>query len=207
MAENVDLEELVHLEQTFYDAGYTDGYAHGRIHGLIEGRALGREKGFEIWEEIGFYEGFARTCQAIQAHHDVQRGCQRQDQRAMHHITHLLDLVRQFPTVNPSSSPSPSSSHSCHGALSSPSENETGTQPESKTETEVDLSTLQRQIRSRYKALCASIGVRPTLRPSVSTGSEDGDASGVSGTGDPQKRQVWTLEGDVRRSTIQGLSF
>ncbi|KAF8131566.1 hypothetical protein EV363DRAFT_1398655 [Boletus edulis] len=181
MAENVDLEELVHLEQTFYDAGYTDGYAHGRIHGLIEGRALGREKGFEIWEEIRFYQGFART-------------------RAIHHITHLLDLVRQFPTVNPSSSSPTSPSHSCHGALSSPSENE---QPESNTETEVDLSTLQRQIRSRHKALCASLGVRPR----VSTGNEDGDAAGVSGTGDPQKRQVWTIEGDVRRSTTQGLSF
>jgi len=198
MAEIFDLEELVHLEQTFYDAGYTDGFAHGRTHGLIEGRALGCEKGFEIWEEIGFYEGFARTCQAI---HDAQRGYQRQDQRTMHHITHLLDLVRQFPTVNPSASASPpaSSSHSCHGV--------TGTPPESKTETEVDLSMLQRQIRSRYKALCASLGVRPTLRPSVSIGNEDGDAAGVSGTGDPQKRQVWTLERDDKRSTERGLSF
>ncbi|KAG1813948.1 uncharacterized protein BJ212DRAFT_1364708, partial [Suillus subaureus] len=67
MADEFDLEALVHLEQTFYDAGYTDGFAHGRIHGLIEGRALGREKGFEIWEEIGFYEGFAITWQAIYA--------------------------------------------------------------------------------------------------------------------------------------------
>ena len=49
----------------FYDSGYQDGFAHGRIHGLIEGRALGREKGFEMWEEIGFYEGFALTWRAI----------------------------------------------------------------------------------------------------------------------------------------------
>jgi hypothetical protein len=28
---------------------------------LIEGRALGREKGYEMFEELGFYEGFART--------------------------------------------------------------------------------------------------------------------------------------------------
>ena len=45
----------------FYEEGYRDGFAHGRIHGLIEGRALGREKGFEMWEELGFYEGFARV--------------------------------------------------------------------------------------------------------------------------------------------------
>lgn len=49
----------------FYDAGHEDGFAHGRIHGLIEGRAMGREKGFEMWEELGFYKGFARMWQAI----------------------------------------------------------------------------------------------------------------------------------------------
>jgi len=54
----------------FYDAGYNDGFTHGRIHGLIEGRALGREKGFEMWEELGFYEGFAMMWQAIYAKQD-----------------------------------------------------------------------------------------------------------------------------------------
>lgn len=38
---------------------------HGRTHGLIEGRALGREKGYELWEEIGFYEGFAKFWEAV----------------------------------------------------------------------------------------------------------------------------------------------
>ena len=49
----------------FYEAGYQDGFAHGRIHGLIEGRAFGQEKGYEMWEEIGFYEGFALLWKAI----------------------------------------------------------------------------------------------------------------------------------------------
>ncbi|KAG9047135.1 hypothetical protein FS837_002966 [Tulasnella sp. UAMH 9824] len=53
------LDELSNLEQSFYNSGYEDGFAHGRIHGLIEGRSLGKEKGFEIWEEVGFYRGFA----------------------------------------------------------------------------------------------------------------------------------------------------
>ena len=79
-----DLESLVHVEQMYiccYEnslqnakkkrkkvntdlwspvsmvRGYHDGFAHRRIHGLIEGRGLGREKGFEMWEELGFYEG------------------------------------------------------------------------------------------------------------------------------------------------------
>ncbi len=77
-----DLESLVNVEQSygplhyhlhglifircrFYDEGYKDGFAHGRIHGLIEGRALGREKGFEMWEELGFYEGFALMWKSI----------------------------------------------------------------------------------------------------------------------------------------------
>ena len=87
MTEVFDLESLVDVEQTyvlsiwlqkkiqkvkhlttitsFYDSGYHDGFAHGRIHGSIEGKALGREKGFEMWEEIGFYEGFALTWRAV----------------------------------------------------------------------------------------------------------------------------------------------
>lgn len=49
----------------FYDRGYQDGFAHGRIHGGIEGRALGREKGYDIFEELGFYEGFALSWKKI----------------------------------------------------------------------------------------------------------------------------------------------
>jgi hypothetical protein len=47
-------------KKRFYKVGYKDGFAHGRLHGLIEGRTLGAEKGFELWEELGFYEGAAR---------------------------------------------------------------------------------------------------------------------------------------------------
>lgn len=91
MADDFDLESLVHLEQrcftryptgalisssfSFYDAGHEDGFAHGRIHGLIEGRALGREKGFEMWEELGFYQGFARMWQAIYTKQGRQDEC------------------------------------------------------------------------------------------------------------------------------------
>ncbi|KAN0100145.1 hypothetical protein V8E55_000129 [Tylopilus felleus] len=178
MAENVDLEQLVHLEQTFYDAGYTDGFAHGRIHGLIEGRALGREKGFEIWEEIGFYQGVARTWQALYA----QRA--HPDQRTAHHIAHLLELVRQFPTTNPSGSPPGSAS----------------------ADDTIDMAKLQSQLRARYRALCASLGVRPTLRAGTVTHGKD-DVDPAEGRREGRARGVWTLEGDVTRSTMQGLSF
>ncbi|KAK7472102.1 hypothetical protein VKT23_000221 [Stygiomarasmius scandens] len=125
-----DLESLVHLEETFYDDGYQDGFAHGRIHGLIEGRALGREKGFEMWEEIGFYEGFAMVWRSIL----VKDG--RQEERAYQHVKNLLNLISQFPRVNPSN-------------IELVSEGETA-----------DIPKLFRQIRSKYKALCSTVNAR-----------------------------------------------
>ncbi|THU97412.1 hypothetical protein K435DRAFT_721908 [Dendrothele bispora CBS 962.96] len=136
-----DLEDLVHVEQAFYDSGYKDGFEHGRIHGLIEGRALGREKGFEIWEEIGFYEGFALMWNGIL----VRDG--KTEDRAYSHTKHLLDLISQFPRVNPSTIASTASS----------------------SETEIDIPKLFRQVSSRYKALCSTLGVRPGIRASSSS--------------------------------------
>lgn len=45
--------------RSFFRHGYEDGHQHGRLHGLIEGRAAGRQKGVELWEEVGYYRGFA----------------------------------------------------------------------------------------------------------------------------------------------------
>ncbi|THH03366.1 hypothetical protein EW146_g10456 [Bondarzewia mesenterica] len=149
-----DLEELVHVEQTFYDSGYADGFAHGRIHGLIEGRALGREKGFEMWEEVGFYEGFARTWIAL---------------RALHHARHLLELTSRFPRSNPA----PSSASADEGT---------------------DITALQRQIRSRYKTLCATLGVRASPR-AASAGDDNADDEGGAGGGEKRKRSVWKVDG------------
>ncbi|KAJ7597701.1 DUF1715-domain-containing protein [Mycena floridula] len=140
-----DLESLVHLEQNFYDSGFKDGFAHGRIHGLIEGRALGREKGFEMWEELGFYEGFAL-------------------------FERKVSLIPQFPRVHPSSTD---------------------------TESGVDIPRLFRQIRSRYKVLCSTLGVRPTLRaadasptrPETMDSDRDEPDAGAS-----VNKSVWTVE-------------
>lgn len=158
-----DLESLVNVEQTFYDSGYQDGFEHGRIHGLIEGRALGREKGFEMWEELGFYEGFAKTWRAIY----VKQG--KDDSRTLNHIRHLLDLISQFPKENPSASDSSSS---------------------------LDISRILRQIRSRYKALCSTLGVPPSLRAADST--DDSVEQSAA-----RKPSVWPLEAPKQ----QDLSF
>ncbi|KAL1943481.1 hypothetical protein VTO73DRAFT_3926 [Trametes versicolor] len=172
-----DLEELVNVEQTFYEEGYKDGFAHGQIHGLIEGRALGREKGFEMWEELGFYEGFAMMWKAVGESQAAQ------DERAMNHIRHLLDLLAQFPRANPSAG--------------GPSE--------------VDIPKLFRQIRSRYKLLCATLGVRATLRAAdgSATGPESADAESPDASvreGEKPhgaKKNVWAVHtaGDALAST------
>ncbi|KAH9975082.1 hypothetical protein BGW80DRAFT_1158861, partial [Lactifluus volemus] len=129
-----DLEQLVHLEQTFYDVGYQDGYAHGRLHGLIEGRALGAEKGFELWEELGFYEGVARLWAAVSS--TEANGT---DGRGAHHASALIALIGRFPLQNP--------------------------RPDAAG---VDMSAQLRLIRSRYKAMCASLGIRARLQPAAS---------------------------------------
>nr|GAT58006.1 predicted protein [Mycena chlorophos] len=148
-----DLEALTNVEQTFYDAGYADGHAHGRIHGLIEGRALGREKGYEMWEELAFYEGFARTWQRLYP---------RSADRTANHIRHLLDLISQFPTVNPSAADS-----------------------------ELYILKLSRQIQSRYRALCASLGIKPSLVRA----SSGGDADSPPESDATAQHPVWRLEG------------
>ncbi|KAF7359438.1 DUF1715-domain-containing protein [Mycena sanguinolenta] len=165
MAQDFDLEALVDLEQTFYDTGYADGFAHGRIHGLIEGRALGREKGFEMWEELAFYEGFARTWQAIYS----AQG--REDDRAAHHIRHLLDLIGQFPRINPSAVDASS---------------------------ELDILKLSRQIQSRYRALCSTLGVKPAnIRASGTPEAEPADSDTR-----PTRQPVWKIENNPQAMTF-----
>lgn len=60
-----DLDSLLSLEDTFYQEGLASGQPHGELHGLFEGRALGREKCWELWEEVGYYEGAAQLWKAV----------------------------------------------------------------------------------------------------------------------------------------------
>lgn len=138
---NDSIDSLIHLEQSFYNEGYSDGFAHGRIHGLIEGRALGREKGFEMWEELGFYEGFARLWTSANP----------SDSRTKGHLANLIALIEAFPRSNP------------------------------KEEDGVDIQKQLKLIRTRYKMLCASLGVKPSLRAGAGGEEKEGDGNGASG--------------------------
>lgn len=96
--------------------------------------------------------------------------------RTVNHIRHLLDLISQFPRVNPSAS--------------GPSE--------------VDIPKLFRQIRSRYKLLCATLGVRPTLRAADgSTIPPDSAGADLADCMSKEKRNVWAVHtaGDALGNT------
>ena len=75
--------------------------------------------------------------------------------------------------------------------------------PRTNPSEEIDVSKLFRQIRSRYKALCSTLGIRPSLRAAEDLLSKDSDEPKTS------RRQVWKLEGDTKRVAEEdkGLNF
>jgi len=124
--------------------------------------------------------------------------------RGFHHASALLALIERFPRKNPR-----------------PDEEEG-----------IDMSAQLRLIRSRYKAMCASLSVRARLQPapsSVGAEAEDGPGTsegeralattGTASTLDPddadtekrgqkQKKTVWPLtDPPASASATQGLSF
>ena len=108
--------------------------------------------------------------------------------RALHHIKTLLEMISQFPLTNPS-----------------PIES-------SETGQELDILKLLRQIRSKYKILCSSLGVRPRIYAadgSLIQDSEDGSTPG--GTQGKKKNSIWDLEGGdgekPKQTQQQFLSF
>jgi hypothetical protein len=146
-----------------------------------------------MWTEIGFYEGFALAWKAIYARknpdvptdelvrpyglyfpHNLIVGLH---SRAINHINHLLTLIDRFPRVNPSP-------------------NEDVPSPES---TELDIEKLFQQIRSRYKALCSTLGVKPNL-PTFGNASSH-CAPPLHNASSPKQNQsrqrVWALDNNI----------
>lgn len=152
---------------SFYDTGYADGHAHGALHGLFEGRQLGQEKAWELWEEVGFYEGFARVfLSGVKG--DVCGA--RRGAKAVAHARSLLALIEGFPTVNPTPAEA---------------EDENGDKVVVESKDEPDLAALLQNIRARYRLLCTSVGARPRL-VAARDGSETGSAV-VEGIEGPMK--------------------
>jgi len=115
----------------------------------------------------------------------------------MNHIRSLLELISHFPRINPSARPT-ASSPSAEGF-----------------HTEIDIPKLFRQIRSRYKLLCASLAIRPSLRAmegdeaNLTAQVQGGESENTTGVQARTKKSVWKLDGGgtPKPTAPQGLSF
>lgn len=118
-----------------------------------------------MWEEVGFYLGFASVWKCFLEAQQEQKcvliikgisflSLMRLSSRALSHLSHLTESISSFPISN-----GPGKWHDLSmdikiDWLSGPGG------------VEVDISQLLYRIRARYKATCATIGVRPRLIPS-----------------------------------------
>ncbi|KAK6904329.1 hypothetical protein L486_08082 [Kwoniella mangroviensis CBS 10435] len=160
------LDEITNMESTFYQQGYQAGYDHGKLHGLFEGRELGKEKAWELWEEIGYYEGWAGTYVDLLEGKVVEgrEGRKGKDARALNHAQVLLSLIQSFPTTNPT-----------------PSQPNNTITDEPKAEADLDLANLISNIRARYKLLCSSLNVKPRLQVAQIVEVDPRSGAGASG--------------------------
>ncbi|EIW65842.1 hypothetical protein TREMEDRAFT_18648, partial [Tremella mesenterica DSM 1558] len=169
------LDDLVNLESRFYTQGYEEGHAHGALHGIYEGRALGQEKAFELWEEVGYYEGFAEVWVELLSESNMAK------QTSNSHSTnpdsekptrpHYDYLSR---TDDPDSHTHPAT-HYSDGHGDQPPKMKNGKEEGINSQSpELDLLALLNSIRAKYKLLCASLNLHPRLvQSSTNTGKSD----------------------------------
>lgn len=152
---------LVNLEESFYQTGMASGRPHGELHGLFEGRTLGREKAWEMWEEAGYYEGTARVWKSILIANDMKDGRQawpntaikgfaltrRDYSRAFTNFDQITNLVGTLPLNNDSQRATQAGSSS-----------------------DVDILATLAALRTRYRAACASLGIRPRMVATTGAG-------------------------------------
>ncbi|WVQ75493.1 hypothetical protein IAR50_005118 [Cryptococcus sp. DSM 104548] len=199
------LEEISNLESKFYNEGYDAGHAHGRLHGLFEGRELGKEKAWELWEEVGFYDGWAsmwiQVLQAKAAESGTAGSKRGKEARALNHAQILVELIATFPTINPSQSISSSTVSEMVGETAPPAS------------AEIDLAALLSLIRARYRLLCSSLGTRPRLASATiveanpGSGAAAAAAGGVSSEGGEAEGVVQGIEGPMKGVDTRQLRF
>ncbi|PWN19075.1 hypothetical protein BCV69DRAFT_251773, partial [Microstroma glucosiphilum] len=159
------LDSANNLEDLSYSQGFSAGSSHGRLHGLFEGRQLGREKGFEIWDEVGFYQGTAKFWKGVLMTSGDK--ATRKVTKQLGHIDALERLISAFPMKNKSGEALPSAppgsletvdegDASDAGAAEDASELADATDEQL---AQMDMATLLERIRARYKLMCASLGI------------------------------------------------
>lgn len=104
------------------------------------------------------------------------------------HVRHLLALTSQFPRVNPSAV---AQGH------------------EGADDTQLDVTQLLSKIRARYKALCATVGVKPRLHDAGSS-SAVGVEEGLDVLPEAQPRKkgaIWRLDANPAPANSEDMSF
>ncbi|KAE8229740.1 hypothetical protein CF326_g5283 [Tilletia indica] len=183
-----DFDSLNLLEDSSYQRGYNGGYEHGQLHGTFEGRQLGREKGYEVWDEVGYYEGVAQFWHnALDQTSKDSVGNNRTISRQRHHLSELQKAINAFPQHNRHSEEDGSDPLNRHGSPSGPngSGNQRLDDPSSKDINGLDITTLLQQIRTKFRLTASLLGIPAKFQnqqpPGLDTSpsSTQGHASGA----------------------------
>jgi len=158
-------------------------YDVGHADGFAHGRIHGLIEGRALGREKGFemWEELGFYEGFARVWASLLAKQGRVDERAHQHCVQLLSLISRFPRANPS------------------------------PDDPADISRLLRQIRSRYKASCAALGVRPSMRAAEAEssppppGTDGRDMQMQMETEDPvEVSSVWKLEVQPKRQLPPG---
>jgi len=168
----LDMDSVTNLEEGSFQRGFGGGHDHGRLHGTFEGRSLGREKGFEIWDEVGYYEGVAQFWHTAleQASADPSTNSRRLGRQRLN-LNELQKLISAFSQTNRSSQEGAEGS----ARRGSPS-HQSSDKPEDplKDPSSMDIIDLLEHIRARFKITASLLGIPAQHQPQPPTGVESG---------------------------------
>lgn len=179
---DLDLDLVNNLEESAYQDGFEQGHEHGQLHGTFEGRDLGRVKGFELWEEVGFYEGTARTWRRLIECSAPADKLSRKAAKQLQHLTALERLIANFPMTNKSLEGDEDTAATAT-LIAGDSNASDDVQDDAADDdvSDMDMLTLLERIRARYRLTCSVLGIAPrgSLAASASTADQDAPDSGV----------------------------
>lgn len=170
--DEVDFDALNNVEESAYQLGYTQGFDHGALHGTFEGRDLGRTKGFELWEEVGFYQGLAQVWQSALQQAQLAGQSSRKQAKQLQHLTSLLRLISFFPMINTSTDNANDDTASAAPdaeATSVAIDDSTAQDADDAELAKLDMLALLEKIRAKFRLTCSVLGIQPRLAPRPST--------------------------------------
>jgi len=151
------IDSLNYLEESLYHEGLAEGISHGQVHGLIEGRELGAQKGWEIWEELGYYDGWAEFWLAFSG----------AEGRVRERLEGLRSAISKMPRANDSGRMVMNEGEQQEPEVEEADQDmdrHEGQEVSPATPShEVDIPALLTSIRSKYRLACSSLKVRPRL--------------------------------------------